>query len=117
VTEERVGPKGYDPGWDDTERDGLVWFWGYDGEPISLREWTTLFGREDRFLARTDTPGGLVVTAYLGTNDGEPLPPGEKPWAIFGTYAWGQDDETTSATREDAYAIHEEVVKRLHPSE
>lgn len=92
-----VGALCHDPrvsdstGWDETVRGGLVWHWGPDGEPISLRRWSELF--EDRAaheliwhtVVPTQSGPDTVITAWLGDNGGEPLPPGARASRVWGT--------------------------------
>lgn len=93
--------------WNDVERDGLVWFWDPDGQPISLRQWVDLFTRVEELGLRWETKlpdGTFVRTAWLGTNDGHPLPRGVAPQANWGTLI--VDREIFAQTREQARRDH-----------
>lgn len=90
---------------------GYAWYWDHDGQPCSLRTWVAEMERPDRFRLETVIGTRKVITAYLGTNDGMPLPAGEAPTSIYGTLA-GRT-EYFSPTREAATVMHEMQVERL----
>lgn len=96
---------------DDVVVGGQVWYWDHEGQPCSLRTWAREFEAPRRFRLETVVGSQKVVTAYLGVNDGFPLPAGETPTAIYGTLV-GRS-EYFSPSREAATAMHEQQVERL----
>lgn len=91
-------------------RGGKHWYWDHDSQPCSLDRWVQEF--DNRMRIETLVGDTWVVTAYLGMNDGNPLPPGEEPEAVFGTLV-GRHRELLSPTREHAVATHHAEVARL----
>ena len=64
-----VGPPGYDPVWDELERDNRPLYYDIEGEPLTMREWTRLWGSPDHFYRRiawTETILFHVSTVWLG---------------------------------------------------
>jgi hypothetical protein len=95
--------------WDSIVREGLVWFWDMDGQPCSMRTWADLMNKPERILRQTVFADHEVVTAWLGVNEGTPLPPGEEPNCNFGVLVkiGGEvSSETFYPTAEAALAAH-----------
>lgn len=40
-------------------------FYGMDGQPISMEEWDRLCQTDQKFVSRTDLPGGVFVSTVL----------------------------------------------------
>lgn len=98
---------------DEVVRDGVVWYWGMDNQPISLLDWAVLSSSEEKILARTQVGTATVVTAWLGMNDGVPLPEGQAPTRNFGTHVMNSVTEIFSGTRQEALETHERVVEQI----
>lgn len=90
-------------------RDGMHWYWDHDAQPCSLDQWMREF--DNRFRIETVVGGTKVISAYLGMNDGMPLPVGEEPMAVFGTLVG--EREIPSPTRAHAEDVHAAEVARL----
>lgn len=96
-------------------------FWILDaitGEPVRVPDcltWARWYEVADRWVARTELPGGVEVGTYFV---GAPLPvtldPNRKP-QLYETRTRGTaaGEERSYATREAALAGHEEVVRNL----
>jgi hypothetical protein len=98
--------------WNDIERNGFVWFWDPDGQPISLRAWVDLFSHIEEHALRWETklPDGMYVrTAWLGSNNGQPLRLGVVPQKNWGTIVG--EREIFAATRDQARRDHRLQVK------
>lgn len=98
---------------DVVEHHGLVWYWDHDGRPCSVQEWGRQF--ECRWRRETRVGDVLVISAYLGTNDGTPLAPDVAPDSIYGTLVQGK--ETFSPNREHADGVHDAEVARLQEAQ
>jgi len=87
-------------------------YFGMDGQPISRDKYCELFDSTERFLARTDLPGGCwVSTVWLGLDHGFG---GGLP-LIFESMVFGPDDMVDLdcrryATKEQALQGHDELV-------
>lgn len=122
LDDEVPGPPGYHPDWDDLVPPYMRGRWstgsmhyGYQCQPISMRQWCALFALQERLIARTPIVGlreiAEVSTVWLGNNmrfygDGDPL--------VFESMVFGGplDGETVRYSYwHDATAGHAELVR------
>jgi hypothetical protein len=86
-------------------------YFGRDGQPITLMEWSDRFESDKEVAHTVLAPGNEVRTVWLGTHD-DPMRPG--PPLIFGTAVKGDQEwheVRRYATEADAVAGHEEIVR------
>lgn len=89
-------------------------YYGMDGEPIDLDEWSALREGDGRRVAETHLPGGVwVSTVLLGMDHNF----GSGPPLIFETMVFGPDDMSDLdmdryPTKEQALAGHEAIVTK-----
>lgn len=89
-------------------------FYDPDGNMISLIEWTNIWKKTNRVVAKTDLPGGAhVSTVYLGLDHRY----GYGPPLIYETIVFNPDevDMQRYSTREEALAGHAEMVAKWTP--
>lgn len=78
----------------------------------TILEWAEYWGRSERFLASTKIGETKIVTAFIGTDEREMM--GEEvsdPPLVFGTYDFETEEETFSATYEEALQEHARRVR------
>jgi hypothetical protein len=82
------------------------------GDPISLLEWASTFGKEDNHVGDDEVDGVRVSTVYLGLDHSF----GVGPPLIFETMIFGgPHDQWTNrySTEEEARRFHADVVEAL----
>lgn len=128
LDEPRPGPEGYDPDWDDLippfMRGSRFWtgamYYGFQGQPLTMRQWVAVHRTRDRFIARTPIVGRKTVaevsTVWLGMNHRFVFDDGRGDPIIFESMVFGggdldQDYMQRYSSWHAALAGHAEIVR------
>jgi hypothetical protein len=97
----------------------MILFYGLNGETISEKEWSKLFGSPDRIVAKMNLPdqGVVVSTIWIGLSFSDELATGDRP-LIYETMVFPENDYLEIecfrwATRYEAAQGHAEVVDKV----